>query len=45
MRGKREQISLTMPPELLAKADQTAQSKGITRAGLINLAVAEYLGR
>jgi hypothetical protein len=42
MRGKREQISHTMPPELLAKADALAQAKGLTRAGLINLAVAEY---
>lgn len=42
IRGKREQISHTMPPELLAKVDALAQAKGLTRAGLINLAVAEY---
>jgi hypothetical protein len=43
MRGKREQISHTMPPELLAKVDQEAASKGITRAGFINIAISEYL--
>jgi hypothetical protein len=43
MRGKREQISHTLPPDLLAKIDEHAQLKGLTRAGLINLAVSEYL--
>lgn len=42
MRGKREQISHTIPPALLERLDQLADSKGMTRAGLINLAVSEY---
>lgn len=42
MRGRREQISHTMPPELLEKVDEMAKRKGITRAGLINLAISEY---
>lgn len=41
-RGKREQISHTIPPELLAKLDEVAKAKGLTRAGLINLAISEY---
>lgn len=43
MRGKREQISHSMPPALLERVDQAAQSRGITRAAIINLAVSEYL--
>ena len=42
MRGKREQISHTMPPDLLEKVDEMSKRKGITRAGLINLAISEY---
>jgi len=45
IRGKREQISLTMPPESLVRVDAVAQAQGLTRAGLINLAIAEYLRR
>lgn len=43
MRGKREQISHTIPPALLEKVDEQAQLKGLTRAGLINLAISDYL--
>jgi metal-responsive CopG/Arc/MetJ family transcriptional regulator len=42
-RGKREQISHTLPHELLALLDESAKAKGLTRAGLINLAISEYL--
>jgi CopG-like RHH_1 or ribbon-helix-helix domain, RHH_5 len=42
MRGKREQISHTIPPALLEKLDQLADSQGMTRAGLINLAISQY---
>lgn len=43
MRGKRVQISHTMPPDMLNKVDNLAQEKGLTRAGLINIAIAEYM--
>jgi hypothetical protein len=42
-RGKREQISHTLPHELLALLDESAKAKGLTRAGLINLAISEYI--
>lgn len=45
MRGKREQISHTMPPGLLSRLDELSEAKGMTRAGLINLAVSEYIER
>jgi metal-responsive CopG/Arc/MetJ family transcriptional regulator len=45
MRGKREQISHTIPPALLAKIDAVAETKGMTRAGLINLAISDYLDK
>jgi hypothetical protein len=37
MRGKREQITLTIAPELLARVDQMAKRMGQSRAALINL--------
>ena len=42
-RGKREQISHTITPELLTKVDERAKLEGQTRAGLINLAIARYV--
>lgn len=45
MRGKREQISLTMPPSTLEALDVKAAQSGVTRAGLINLAVSQYLAQ
>ena len=42
-RGKREQITHTLPPELLAKIDAQAQSRGMTRAGFINYAISRAL--
>ena len=44
-RGKREQISHTLPPELLKRTDDRAEAMGLTRAGLINLALSEYLNK
>ena len=44
-RGKRAQISHTLPPELLEKADDKAVAMGLTRAGFINLALSEYLNK
>ena len=37
MRGNREQITLTVPPETLDRIERLARSAGMTRAGLINL--------
>lgn len=45
VRGKREQISHTIPPDLLDKVDALAKSKGLTRAGLINFAISEYVNK
>ena len=42
-RGKREQITHTLPPELLAKIDAQAQTRGMTRAGFINYAISRAL--
>jgi len=43
MRGKREQISHTIPPALLARLDARVEATGMTRAGLINQAISKYL--
>jgi hypothetical protein len=37
MRGNREQITLTLPPETLDRIERLARNAGMTRAGLINL--------
>jgi Ribbon-helix-helix protein, copG family len=38
-RGKREQITLTLAPELLEKVDALAKRMGQSRAATINLAI------
>lgn len=38
-RGRREQISHTIDPELLEKVDRAARAMGQTRAGFINMAI------
>lgn len=38
-KGKREQISLTIPPSLLARLDAVADRLALSRAGMINLAI------
>jgi hypothetical protein len=37
MRGRKEQITLTIAPELLARVDHMASRMGQSRAALINL--------
>jgi Ribbon-helix-helix protein, copG family len=37
IRGRREQITLTIAPDLLARVDQMAERMGQSRAALINL--------
>ena len=43
IRGKREQITLTMPRELLVALDVLARRMGQARASLINRAIYELL--
>jgi hypothetical protein len=45
IRGKREQITLTIAPELLAKVDALANRMGQSRAALINRAIYELAER
>jgi metal-responsive CopG/Arc/MetJ family transcriptional regulator len=37
MRGRREQITLTIAPDLLARVDELAERMGQSRAALINV--------
>ena len=37
MRGNREQITLTLPPETVDRVERLARGAGMTRASLINL--------
>lgn len=37
MRGNREQITVTLPPETLIRVERLAREAGMTRAGLLNL--------
>lgn len=39
--GKQSQISLAMPPELLAKVDAAADRLSISRAGFIKMTLAQ----
>ena len=39
MRGKKEQISLTLAPELIAGVDRLAADMGQSRAAVIGMAV------
>ena len=45
IRGSREQITLTMPRELLVAVDMLARRMGQTRTALINRAIYEFLQR
>lgn len=44
-KGKKEQISLTISPELLARIDAICVKLGQSRAGMINLAIYQYAER
>ena len=39
IQGKQRQVSLAMPPELLAKVDEAARKLSLTRAGFMKLAL------
>jgi hypothetical protein len=45
IRGRKEQITLTIAPELLAKVDELAAKMGQSRAALINRAIYELAER
>jgi hypothetical protein len=45
IRGRKEQITLTIAPELLAKVDEIAGRMGQSRAALINRAIYELAER
>ena len=45
IRGRKEQITLTIAPELLAKVDEIAGKVGQSRAALINRAIYELAER
>ena len=45
IRGRKEQITLTIAPELLAKVDEMASKMGQSRAALINRAIYELAER
>jgi hypothetical protein len=45
IRGRKEQITLTIAPELLAKVDALAGRMGQSRAALINRAIYELAER
>lgn len=41
----RKLISHTLPPDLLKKIDEKANSMGLTRASLINFALSDFVNR
>lgn len=43
LQGKQAQISLAMPPALLARVDETARKLSLTRAGFIKLALSRLI--
>jgi hypothetical protein len=45
IRGRKEQITLTIAPELLAKVDSIANRMGQSRAAVINRAIYELAER
>jgi hypothetical protein len=45
IRGRKEQITLTIAPDLLAKVDELASRMGQSRAALINRAIYELAER
>ncbi len=45
MRGRKQQITLTLPPTLLPEIDQAAEALGISRAAWITMTISRALGR
>lgn len=44
-KGKKEQISLTIAPEILAQVDSKAEEEGLSRATWINIAIRQMLNK
>lgn len=44
-KGRKEQITLTIAPDLLAKVDDYAARRGQSRAAMINMAIFEFVSR
>ena len=44
-KGRKEQITLTITPDLLAKVDDYAARRGQSRAAMINMAIFEFVSR
>lgn len=42
-KGNKQQVSITLAPDLLAKLDEVSSKRGVSRAGFINLAVYHYI--
>jgi hypothetical protein len=45
MRGNREQITMTLPPDTLTRVERMAREAGMTRAALLNLFIHRGLER
>jgi predicted DNA-binding protein len=45
MRGNKEQITLTLPPETLTRLERMAREAGLTRAALLHLFIHRGLER
>jgi predicted DNA-binding protein len=45
MRGNREQITVTLPPETLSQLEKLARGAGMTRAAVLNLAIHRLLDK
>ena len=43
--GKQSQISLAMPPELLAKVDEAARALSLSRAGYIKMCLSNAVSK
>lgn len=45
MQGKKEQISLTLQPDLVDQITTVGQELGLSRAAVINLSIREFIAR
>jgi hypothetical protein len=45
VKGKRQQITVTIVPEVIDQLDTMAAENGLSRAGLINIAIRQLLSR
>ncbi|PLR29845.1 CopG family transcriptional regulator [Chimaeribacter californicus] len=45
MKGKKQQITFTIDPEVLEKLDARSAGEGVSRAALINIAIRQLLNK